>query len=76
MDTTKKATRDRRLLTFEEACEYLNMTDHWLRRRVYRNEIKYAKLGGFLRFDPEWLEEYIDANTHDPVDEFDFADDA
>lgn len=68
-----EATRTRRLLSFEEACEYLGMTEHWLRRRVFRNEIRYAKLGGLLRFDPAWLDEYIDENTYDPVDEFDFT---
>lgn len=67
MGDTKKKRRDRRLLTFKEACAYLNVTESWLRRRVYRNEIRYTKLGNLLRFDPAWLEAYIAENTVEPV---------
>lgn len=70
-ETTK---RDSRLISFEEACDHLGMNESWLRRRVLRNEIRHAKLGGLLRFRRDWLDEYVKANTVEPVDDFDFAD--
>lgn len=68
MEDRKKKLRDRRLLTFPEACEYLNVTEAWLRRRVLRREIKYTKLGNYLRFDPAWLEHYIQSHVVEPVE--------
>ena len=51
-----------RLLTWEEAAERLNTTPRHVRRLVFERRIAYRKLGRYVRFHPDDLEEYIAAN--------------
>jgi excisionase family DNA binding protein len=51
-----------RLLTVNEAAEYLNVKVSWMRQAVFRRDIGHIKLGALVRFRQEDLEEYIQKN--------------
>jgi excisionase family DNA binding protein len=51
-----------KLLTWDEAAERLNTTPRHVRRLVFERRIAYRKLGRYVRFHPDDLEEYITAN--------------
>jgi excisionase family DNA binding protein len=51
-----------KLLTWDEAAERLNTTPRHVRRLVFERRIAYRKLGRYVRFHPDDLEEYISAN--------------
>ena len=51
-----------KLLTWDEAAERLNTTPRHVRRLVFERRIAYRKLGRYVRFHPDDLEEYIAAN--------------
>jgi len=51
-----------RLMTFEEAAEWLGTTPRHIRRLVLERRIPYRKLGRYVRFHPEDLAEYVAAH--------------
>jgi excisionase family DNA binding protein len=51
-----------KLLTWDEAAERLGTTPRHVRRLVFERRIAYRKLGRYVRFHPDDLEEYIPAN--------------
>jgi len=51
-----------KLLTWEEAAERLNTTPRHVRRLVFQRRIAYRKLGHYVRFHPDDLDEYVAAN--------------
>ena len=51
-----------KLLTLAEVAERLNTTPRHVRRLVFERRIAYRKLGRYVRFHPDDLEEYITAN--------------
>jgi excisionase family DNA binding protein len=51
-----------RLLTWDEAAERLSTTPRHVRRLVFERRIAYRKLGRYVRFHPDDLEEYISSN--------------
>jgi excisionase family DNA binding protein len=51
-----------KLLTWNEAAERLGTTPRHVRRLVFERRIAYRKLGRYVRFHPDDLEEYISAN--------------
>jgi excisionase family DNA binding protein len=51
-----------KLLTWDEAAERLNTAPRHVRRLVFERRIAYRKLGRYVRFHPDDLEEYITAN--------------
>jgi excisionase family DNA binding protein len=51
-----------KLLTWEEAAERLNTTPRHVRRLVFQRRIAYRKLGRYVRFHPDDLDEYVAAN--------------
>jgi excisionase family DNA binding protein len=51
-----------KLLTWDEAAERLGTTPRHMRRLVFERRIAYRKLGRYVRFHPDDLEEYIFAN--------------
>jgi excisionase family DNA binding protein len=53
-----------RLLTWDEAAERLNTTPRNVRRLAFERRIAYRKLGRYVRFHPDDLEEYISATRH------------
>lgn len=55
--------RDDRLLTVEEVCQVLNVTEQW----VYHNANKLPfvrKVGGLLRFSSNGLQRYIESTKY------------
>jgi excisionase family DNA binding protein len=50
-----------KLLTMEEAAEWLCTTPRHMRRLVYERRITYRKVGRFVRFHPDDLVEYVAA---------------
>jgi excisionase family DNA binding protein len=51
-----------KLLTWDEAAERLGTTPRHVRRLEFERRIAYRKLGRYVRFHPDDLEEYISAN--------------
>ncbi len=47
------------LLTFEQACAYLNVTSAWLRRAVAERRLPFYKFNRLLRFDRAALDRFI-----------------
>jgi excisionase family DNA binding protein len=62
MDLREQDRRMDRLLTVAEVAERLNTTPWHVRRLVFEHRIAYRKLGRYVRFHPDDLEEYISAN--------------
>lgn len=56
----KAAPRDDRLLTIEEVCEVLNVSDEWLYHHAKRLPF-VRKIGGMLRFSNNGLQRYIES---------------
>jgi excisionase family DNA binding protein len=59
-DALKAAPRDDRLLTVEQVCEVLNVSEEW----IYHHAKKLPfvrKLGGMLRFSNNGLQRYIES---------------
>jgi excisionase family DNA binding protein len=51
------------LLSLPEAAAYLNVHPRWLRRAVHREELRFIRLGRFLRFRRADLEALIEVNV-------------
>jgi excisionase family DNA binding protein len=47
-----------RMLTLDELCEWLNITERHARKLVERNAIPYRKVGRLLRFPEAEIEEW------------------
>jgi excisionase family DNA binding protein len=50
-----------KLLTMEEAAEWLCTTPRHVRRLVFERRIAYRKVGRFVRFHPDDLVEFVAA---------------
>ncbi len=50
------------LLSVEQAAERLGTSVRFVRRLVFERRIAYRKVGRYVRFHPDDLEEYIAAN--------------
>jgi excisionase family DNA binding protein len=50
-----------KLLTMEEAAEWLCTTPRHMRRLVFERRIAYRKVGRFVRFHPDDLVEFVAA---------------
>jgi excisionase family DNA binding protein len=57
-----------RLLSVEEAAEYLNVGVRFIRRVVADRRIPYVKVGKYVRLKKSALDAYIDAQTVHPSD--------
>ena len=51
-----------RLLTFEEAAEWLGTTPRHMRRLALERPIAYHKLGRYVRFHPDDLAQHVAAH--------------
>lgn len=58
----KLSEKSKKLLTIEEASNYLNVKVSWLRQAVFRREIKHIKVGALVRFREEDLQHFIQKN--------------
>jgi excisionase family DNA binding protein len=56
------------LLRPEEAAERLNVSVRFIRRLCHERRLPYAKVGKFVRFDPDELEAWIAAHRVIPRD--------
>ncbi len=54
-------------LDFLGACEYLGITERYMRRLVSTRRIRHYKVGHFLRFAPADLDAFMSANVREPV---------
>lgn len=52
-----------RLLTLAEAAEQINMSPHFVRRRVQRREIEFVKLGKSVRIPESELVRFVEQGT-------------
>jgi len=50
----------RQLLQIPELAEQLGVTERFIRRLVFERRIPYLKIGKFIRFDPEAVEDWIE----------------
>ncbi len=57
------STPTRRPLDYRGAADYVNTTERHLRSLVQRREIPYVKLGRLVRFIPDQLDDYLEAQT-------------
>jgi excisionase family DNA binding protein len=57
----------KRLITIEEASEYLGISKNTLYSWVSQKKIGYVKVGRLTKFDLRVLDRYIDNNTVESV---------
>lgn len=56
------------VMTIVELSKYLDLAEGTIYKKVSNNEIPYAKLGNLLRF-PKWaIDQWVSANTVNPLD--------
>jgi excisionase family DNA binding protein len=55
------------LLTMDEAAHLLKLKKSRLRKAVFKQEVRYIKLGALIRFKPEHLTEWIKRCTINPA---------
>lgn len=48
-----------RLLTLQEAADYLGYSESGIRKLIRRKAINYSKPAGRYRFKPEWLDAFV-----------------
>ena len=51
---------DGQLLTVQELAAYLSVTEQTLRKWCAKGEIPHGKIGGFLRFDRDQVQAWLD----------------
>jgi len=49
----------RQLLRIPDLAEQLGVTERFIRRLVFERRIPYLKIGKFIRFDPEAVDDWI-----------------
>ena len=65
METVKKNAIE--LYTIEEAAALLKVKVSRLRKAVFKQEVKFIKLGALVRFKRSHLEEWIERRTFGPA---------
>ena len=57
------------MLNIEAVANKLNMTESGIRKLIQAGEIRYYQHGkrGRIKFDPAWVEEFVERNTHNVV---------
>jgi excisionase family DNA binding protein len=56
-----------RLLTLAEVAERLNTTPRHVRRLMFERRIAYRKLGRYVRFHPDDVDEYVATHRVTPA---------
>jgi excisionase family DNA binding protein len=70
MSTTEKLqpfVEKKRLLNIKEGAALLNISENTLRQWVHQRRVPIVKLGKAVRFDPEDLQKFIEANRRGVV---------
>ncbi len=63
MKLNDTATSKDRLLTRQEAADYLNVTLRFVTRCVQQRRVRYIRVGSMVRIPESALEEYIEAHS-------------
>lgn len=50
-------------LSIEQAAEYLNVTVRCIRQWIEDKKIDYVKMGKYVRFRKEYLDQWVEKNT-------------
>ena len=53
-------------LSIEQAARYLNVEVRWMRRAVFERRLPYYKVGRYIRFRREDLEEFLRRRRVEP----------
>jgi excisionase family DNA binding protein len=56
-----------RLLNVREGAKVLNVSEHTLRQWIHQRRLPVVKMGKAVRFDPEDLQKFIEANRREAV---------
>jgi excisionase family DNA binding protein len=56
-----------RLLDTKEAAEVLNVGYDWLKKRVATRQVPHTKIGRYVRFSPEHIQQIILAGEQSPL---------
>jgi len=62
--TQAPKTAPANLLDYQQLAVRLNDSVRHLRRLVHENRIPYLKVGHFVRFDPDEISDWLNANHH------------
>ena len=54
---------DRPLLTINQLCERLNVVRSTVYNMINRGEIPVIRVGSVYRFSPDWVDEYLKAES-------------
>ena len=54
-------------LTVNQAADYINVSERYMRRLVQERRITFIKVGRLLRFSPEVLDAFLDENVIEAV---------
>jgi excisionase family DNA binding protein len=55
----------KRLLDIDDAADYLNVSPRFIRRLTAQRRINYLKIGKFVRFDQDELDDWVQAQRVD-----------
>lgn len=55
-----------RLLTVQDLAHRLNLPVSWIYAKAEAHELPHRKLGRYLRFDPQEIERYLEAQRQGP----------
>ena len=55
----------KRLLDIDDAADYLNVSPRFIRRLIAQRRINYLKIGKFVRFDQDELDDWVQAQRVD-----------
>ena len=55
------------LLDVAQTADRLGVTVRWVRRAIAERRIPFIKVGRYVRFDPEELDAFVEANRVRPV---------
>lgn len=58
----------RPLLPPKEAAEYLGVSERWVRESAQLRRLPYVRVGAFLRFDPDDLDDFRKHNRVEAVE--------
>lgn len=54
-------------LSIEQAAVHLNVTERAVRNWIARKTIEYVKMGKYVRFRKEYLDQWVEKNTVKPI---------
>ena len=61
--TTMKKYEENKIITMNEACDYLSLKQSRIRSMVHLKQIPYIKLGASIRFELDELKKWVKSNS-------------